>query len=157
VVAADRRCAFKQVRITTRYNGGIKLQENLTFEGKKSILDCHGDSFFAEVTKMAALNNTPKNDSLHRGGKQSDGGYTMQAEAARILDALVSNPKLNVPEKVKEQRSRLEFDGEETQPFYPTPYKAAESQAAVLGLVGLFAAAISKERYDIDQEIEIDL
>lgn len=106
---------------------------------------------------MVALNDTLKNGSLHRSGKQSDGGYTMQAEAARILDTLVNNLKLNVPDKVKEQRSRLEFDGEETQPFYPTPYKAAESQAAVLGLVGLFAAAISKERYGLDQEIKINL
>jgi hypothetical protein len=106
---------------------------------------------------MVALNDTLKNGSPHRSGEQSDGGYTMQAEAARILDALVNNPKLNVPNKVKEQRLRLEFDGEETQPFYPTPYKAAESQAAVLGLVGLFAAAISKERYGLDQEIKINL
>ena len=106
---------------------------------------------------MVALNDTSKINLLHRGGQESDGGYTMQAEAARILDALVNNPKLSVPENVKEQRSRLEFDGEETQPFYPTPYKAAESQAAVLGLVDLFAAAISKERYGLDQEIKINL
>lgn len=126
------------------------MQENLS-------LIATLDPFFAEVTKIAALNNTSKMDPFHRSGKQSEGGYTMQAEAARILDALVSNPKLSVPEKVKEQRSRLEFDGEETQPFYPTPYKAAESQAAVLGLVGLFAAAISKERYGVDQEIKINV
>jgi hypothetical protein len=105
---------------------------------------------------MVTLNNT-LNGSLHRSEKQSDGGYTMQVEAARILDTFVNNPKLNIPNKVKEHRSRLEFDGEETQPFYPTPYKAAECQAAVLGLVGLFAAAISKERYGFDQEVKINL
>lgn len=84
-------------------------------------------------------------------------GYTLQAEAKRIFNTLVNDPKLNLPQEARELVSTIEFDGDETQPFYPVPYKSAESQAAVLGYVGLLANAILKLRYGTAEEIKIDV
>ncbi|KIW90066.1 uncharacterized protein Z519_09497 [Cladophialophora bantiana CBS 173.52] len=87
----------------------------------------------------------------------SEKPYTLQAEAQRIYETIVNDPRLNVPEDVKALADRIHFVGEETQPFYPVPYKCAESQAGLLGHVGLLALAIAKDRYVIDQSCEIDV
>ncbi len=84
-------------------------------------------------------------------------GYTIQAEAQRIFSLLVSDPKLDLPEEAKQLASTVEFDGDETQPFYPVPYKCAESQAAVLGYVGLLANTIAKIRYGTEDSVKIDV
>jgi hypothetical protein len=91
------------------------------------------------------------------GIKGDNHNYTMQAEAHSILADLLEDRRLNLPKAVIELNNTLVFDGEETQPFYPAPYKAAESQAAVLGLVGLLANAIYRERYGEEQELKIDV
>ncbi|KIW88098.1 uncharacterized protein Z519_11208 [Cladophialophora bantiana CBS 173.52] len=83
--------------------------------------------------------------------------YTLQSEAQKIFDKIVSDPRLNSPDGVKEFASKMKFIGDETQPFYPTPWKCAESQAALLVYIGIFAAATSKERYGLDQDIEVDV
>jgi hypothetical protein len=83
--------------------------------------------------------------------------YTIQDEATRIFNEIVADPRLQCPSQVKELATRVKFVGEETKPFYPTPWKCAESQAALLGYVGMFAAAISRERYGFDQTVEIDV
>jgi hypothetical protein len=83
--------------------------------------------------------------------------YTIQDEAAKIFNKIFADPRLQCPDEVKEFATKVKFVGDETQPFYPTPWKCAESQAALLGYVGMFAAAISKERYCFDQTVEIDV
>jgi hypothetical protein len=83
--------------------------------------------------------------------------FTLQEQAHSIFETLINDPKLSVPEAVKVQSHEVRFVGEETQPFYPSPYKSAESQAAVLGLVGAFALAIAKDRYGIEEECNIDV
>ncbi|KAL3584684.1 hypothetical protein FPOAC2_14465 [Fusarium poae] len=83
--------------------------------------------------------------------------YTIQAEADRIFKSIVSDERLHVPLEAKEFASRVKFTGTETQPFYPVPFKCAETQAAVLGYIGILAAAISKERFNLDQDISIDV
>ena len=83
--------------------------------------------------------------------------YTLQSGAQDIYQTIVNDKRLNIPEEVKALADRISFTGEETQPFYPVPHKCAESQAGVLGLVGLFALAIAKDRYGTDQKCEIDV
>ncbi|KAJ4184482.1 hypothetical protein NW759_017025 [Fusarium solani] len=86
-----------------------------------------------------------------------DCDYTLQKEAARIFNLLVSDSRLQTPEEVRSFASKVNFVGDETQPFYHAPWKCAESQAALLGYVGIFALAISKERYGLDETVEIDV
>lgn len=83
--------------------------------------------------------------------------YTLQAEAARIFDLIINDSRLNVPDQVKELASTVHFGGDETQPFYPAPFKAAETQAALCGYMGLLANAISKARYGIEQDVHVDV
>lgn len=83
--------------------------------------------------------------------------YTLQAEAARIFELIVNDQRLNVPDQVKELASTVHFGGDETQPFYPVPFKAAETQAALCGYMGLLASAISKARYGVEQKVHVDV
>jgi hypothetical protein len=83
--------------------------------------------------------------------------YSLQSEAQRIYESIVNDPRLNVPSEVKALVDQIQFVGDETQPFFPVPFKAAESQAGLLGCVGLFALAIARERYGIDEKSEIDV
>jgi hypothetical protein len=53
--------------------------------------------------------------------------YTLQAEAERIFTSIVSDPRLDLPKEAQEFVSRVKFVGNETQPFYPTPFKCAET------------------------------
>ncbi|KIW37714.1 uncharacterized protein PV06_10345 [Exophiala oligosperma] len=83
--------------------------------------------------------------------------YTLQGESKKIFETILNDSRLNVPSDVKALGDRIKFTGDERDPFYPVPYKAAESQAGLLGLVGVFALAIAKDRYGIDQDVEIDV
>ncbi|KAJ4318832.1 hypothetical protein N0V84_006645 [Fusarium piperis] len=83
--------------------------------------------------------------------------YTLQAEADRIFKSMVSDERLNLPQEAKQFASRVKFVGSETEPFYPVPFKCAESQAAVLGYIGTLALAISKARFNLDQDVSVDV
>ncbi|KAL6228856.1 hypothetical protein BDW75DRAFT_250532 [Aspergillus navahoensis] len=83
--------------------------------------------------------------------------YTIQSEAQRIYESIIKDSRLNVPEEVRELAEKIHFVGDETQPFFPVPYKCAEAQAGLLGYVGLLALAIAKDRYGIEQRIEVDV
>ncbi|KIW24044.1 uncharacterized protein PV07_09783 [Cladophialophora immunda] len=83
--------------------------------------------------------------------------YTLQSEARRIYEAIVTDPRLKLPEEVKGLRDRVHFTGDETDPFFPVPFKAAESQAGLLGYIGLLALTIAEDRYGIEQECQIDV
>lgn len=83
--------------------------------------------------------------------------YSLQSEARRIYESIVNDPRLNAPTEVKALSDQVQFVGDETQPFFPVPFKAAESQAGLLGCVGLFALAIARERYGIEEKCEIDV
>jgi hypothetical protein len=83
--------------------------------------------------------------------------YTIQSESQRIYELIVDDARLNLPDEVKALKDRIQFVGDETQPFFPVPFKAAESQAGLLGYVGLLALAIAQERYGIEQECQIDV
>lgn len=102
-------------------------------------------------TTSVVVNNSAAN------GLKQDQSYTLQAEAARILSLILNDERLNAPLEVKKLASTVHFVGDETQPFYPTPYKAAEAQAGLCGYLGLLANAISKARYNIEQEVEVDV
>lgn len=83
--------------------------------------------------------------------------YTLQSEARRIFDKIINDPQLNIPAEVRSLEDKISFVGDEEQPFYPVPHKCAESQAGVLGLVGLWALAIAKDRYGKEHHCEIDV
>ncbi|OAL35053.1 hypothetical protein AYO20_05768 [Fonsecaea nubica] len=83
--------------------------------------------------------------------------YTLQSEAQRIYEVIVADPRLNLPEEVKRWKDHVQFTGDETDPFFPVPFKAAESQAGLLGYIGLLALAIAQDRYGIEQECHIDV
>lgn len=86
-----------------------------------------------------------------------DGRYTLQKEANRIFHLILNDPRLQAPDEVKAFASQVKFIGDETQPFYHAPWKCAEAQAGLLGYVGIFALAIAKERYGVQETVEIDV
>ncbi|KAM0420308.1 hypothetical protein ACHAPT_011969 [Fusarium lateritium] len=86
-----------------------------------------------------------------------DGGYTLQGEADRIFHLILNDPRLQAPDEVTAFASQVNFTGDETQPFYHSPWRCAEAQAGLLGYVGVFALAIAKERYGVDETVEIDV
>ena len=83
--------------------------------------------------------------------------YTMQAEAQKIFESIINDPRLSVPEEVCKLADNIHFVGDDTELFYPVPFKCAEAQAGLLGYVGLLALAIAKNRYRINQRIEVDV
>lgn len=83
--------------------------------------------------------------------------YTLQSEAERIFYKIVNDPRLNVPEEARKLASSVRFTGDETKPFFPVPWKCAESQGGIVGYVGLLANTIAKERYGTDQVVEVDV
>jgi hypothetical protein len=83
--------------------------------------------------------------------------YTIQSEARRIFNAILTDPRLNVPEDVQKLTDKIDFVGKETEPFFPVPYKCAEAHAGLLGYIGVLGLAISKDRYGIEQHVEIDV
>lgn len=83
--------------------------------------------------------------------------YTLQSEARRIYHEIVNDPCLYTPTEIRDLIDNVRFVGEETQPFYPVPYKCAESQAGLLGYIGLLALAIARDRYKEEQCIDIDV
>ncbi|KAJ4231853.1 hypothetical protein NW757_013857 [Fusarium falciforme] len=85
------------------------------------------------------------------------GGYTLQGEANRIFHLILNDPRLQTPDEVKSFASQVKFVGDETQPFYHSPWKCAEAQAGLLGYVGIFALAIAKERYGVEETVEVDV
>lgn len=100
---------------------------------------------------------TPASNGTITSEATGDEKYTLQAEASRIFHLIVNDKRLNAPEEAIKLASTVKFVGDETKPFYPTPFKAAEAQAGLCGYVALLANAISKARYGIDQEVEIDV
>jgi hypothetical protein len=89
--------------------------------------------------------------------KISQSTASVPKEAARILrECLIDNADLDMPSAVKEQLSLVRF-GPETAPYIPTPMKITESCSALWGCIGLFASAISQERYNSAKPENIDV
>ncbi|KAF2846857.1 CoA-transferase family III [Plenodomus tracheiphilus IPT5] len=83
--------------------------------------------------------------------------YTIQSEAHRIFSSIVHDPRLNVPKAIQRIADTVMFVGAETKPFFPVPHKCAETQAGLLGYVGLLSLAISRDRYGTEQRVEVDV
>lgn len=83
--------------------------------------------------------------------------YTLQKESQRIFESLVNDKGINLPDEIKALAHTVKFTGDETQPFFPVPYKVAETQAGIIGIVGLLANAIGKARFGAEQEVEVDV
>jgi crotonobetainyl-CoA:carnitine CoA-transferase CaiB-like acyl-CoA transferase len=95
--------------------------------------------------------------TVQQGDTEGWGDYTIQAGSQAIFEQLVNDPRLNLPEEIKGLASTIEFVGEEKRPFFPVPYKCAEAQAGLLGYIGLLANAISRDRYQVEQRVEVDV
>lgn len=76
-------------------------------------------------------------------------------EAKRILlQCLVGNAALEMPPEVVELAPAVKFTPE-ISPFMPTPMKMTESVSALWASIGLFATAIARKRYGMDQRMDI--
>ena len=85
-------------------------------------------------------------------------GYTLQAGARRILEGLAQDERLAMPSELRSLVGRVHFSGDEEQPFFPAPFRAAETHAAILGYIGIWALGIASDRYGSDdQSCEIDV
>ncbi|KAL4983185.1 CoA-transferase family III domain-containing protein [Aspergillus falconensis] len=83
--------------------------------------------------------------------------YSIQAEAARVLEEhLLNNKALDITASFREAAKKVKFIGDSA-PFIPTPLKITESSSALNAFVGIIASAVSKDRYGLDyQEITIN-
>lgn len=81
--------------------------------------------------------------------------YTVQAEAKRLLERLLNDPKLYVNPEVKAAAERVEFTGY-ANPWLPVPVKFSESISAISAFVGASAAAVAEDRYGIKQGIRVN-
>ncbi|EFW99724.1 caib baif family enzyme [Grosmannia clavigera kw1407] len=81
--------------------------------------------------------------------------YTIQSESRQLLERLLNDPKLSVPNEVKEAAERVEFSGY-ANPWLPVPVKFSESISAISAFVGASAAAVAKDRYGIEQDIRVN-
>lgn len=72
-----------------------------------------------------------------------------------LLENLIGDNRLGITPDVKAAAEAIKFTGFD-KPFLPTPFKFTESICAIAGLVAASAAAITKERYGIDQEVTVD-
>ncbi|KIW35511.1 uncharacterized protein PV07_02202 [Cladophialophora immunda] len=80
-------------------------------------------------------------------------------EAKQILVRhLLENPSLDIPSQVSRNVSAVTFTPE-AGPFMPTPMKMSESVSALWACIGLFASAISQERYSVPvpKSIQVDV
>lgn len=83
--------------------------------------------------------------------------YTLQKESQRIFESLVNDKGIGLPDEIKALAHTVKFTGDEVQPFFPVPYKVAETQAGIIGIVGLLANAIGKARFGVEQDVEVDV
>lgn len=82
--------------------------------------------------------------------------YSIQDESKRVLETLLADPKLNIPQSISDAAKKVKFRGH-SKPFVPTPFKMTESSASLNGLVAAATSAVAADRYKIDtQDIEID-
>ncbi|KAL4994882.1 CoA-transferase family III domain-containing protein [Aspergillus recurvatus] len=78
--------------------------------------------------------------------------YSIQAEAARVLEEhLLNNKALDIPDSFKEAAKKVKFIGDSA-PFIPTPLKITESSSALNAFVGIIASAVSRNRYGHDYQ-----
>lgn len=90
----------------------------------------------------------------------NDESYDLQSEAKDILlNRLITDSRLNVPESVKKCAQRTNFVTENVQrkPFIPAPLKMTESSTALWAFLGAFGNAIAEARYGVkDQECNVN-
>ncbi|PSN60390.1 CoA-transferase family III [Corynespora cassiicola Philippines] len=80
-------------------------------------------------------------------------------EARRILlEKLIADPRLDLPESVIERAGHVRFVPENTHPFIPSLLKFSESSSALWALAGLFSDAIAQNRYGLPpQSVTLDV
>lgn len=72
--------------------------------------------------------------------------YSSAKEAENILDMLFRlypNDDISLPLEVRELRKDVRFKASRDLPYFPTPFKETETGAALKGIEGLLAAALS--------------
>lgn len=84
---------------------------------------------------------------------------TIASSAHTILTThLKDNPSLPLPPAIKTRLPSVTFTPSTVTPSIPTPAKLSESCSALWGLLGVFSAVISKERYGLaEQDVVVDV
>ncbi|KAL7916778.1 CoA-transferase family III domain-containing protein [Trichoderma velutinum] len=84
---------------------------------------------------------------------------SLQQESARIFhEVLLNDARLALPVKVHELSKRTTFDTQTVStPYIPLPLKVTESSAGLWALAATYANAIVRERYDIEQNVKINI
>ncbi|KAI0126980.1 CAIB/BAIF family enzyme [Xylariales sp. AK1849] len=84
--------------------------------------------------------------------------YTVQQGAEEIFrSVLLENDRLNLPKDVIAAAARTTFSkGGIAEPYFPTSLKFTESSTALWALAATYGNAITKKRYDLDQNVVID-
>jgi hypothetical protein len=80
---------------------------------------------------------------------------SISSAAEDILLALTKNPDLEMPAAVTNYASAVIFTPDDAATFLPTPLKMTESASALWACIGLFANAISQERYGSPEPTKI--
>lgn len=85
-------------------------------------------------------------------------GYDIHSEAKGILQRLLNDERLKVPESVQRSAQAVSFvtEGVQAKPFIPTPLKITESSTALWAFLGAFGSAISVERYGKPQDCTVN-
>lgn len=79
----------------------------------------------------------------------ADTDYSVPGVATETFVELLNDPRLAIPDAVKEAAKKVSFDGTAV-PFLCVPSKFAEAIAAVKGLEAAFAGAIAQQRFNVD-------
>ncbi|ODQ78902.1 hypothetical protein BABINDRAFT_162566 [Babjeviella inositovora NRRL Y-12698] len=85
----------------------------------------------------------------------SSKSYTITAEATRIFNSLVNDPRLDVPEIVKCAARHVTIQARHEVPFLPTPLKMTESSTALWAYLSAWSLAIMNARYGLDEETAV--
>ncbi|ODQ78899.1 hypothetical protein BABINDRAFT_162564 [Babjeviella inositovora NRRL Y-12698] len=81
--------------------------------------------------------------------------YTITAEATRIFNSLVNDPRLDVPETVKCAARHVTIQARHEVPFLPTPLKMTESSTALWAYLSAWSLAIMSARYGLGEETAV--
>ncbi|KAI9150874.1 Acetyl-coenzyme A transferase nodX [Paramyrothecium foliicola] len=84
--------------------------------------------------------------------------YNVQDESRRILrDIILKGSSLSLDPALHQAVDKVEFLGNDSKPFIPTPCKITESASALTGLVAAAASAVAADRYGIGhQNVEVN-
>jgi hypothetical protein len=83
--------------------------------------------------------------------------YSIRAAANRVLDGLLNDQKLPLVDKARDPKCRAKLLNDGSEPPIPSPFLATEAIAAVKGLEGTVASALSEVRFGEAPQATVDV